>query len=152
MAETMSSITLATDTCAYCSRAIVADLDEQSMLDWGDDGDYGCGGHPLNDSEGTYGHQPSSREALTWTMAVRALFTEGLRGEQYIGMAQHLASQLGLAYKPPLRYDRVALVEVLIHHWSTPISRCTCGWAKLGHSWPEHVADMYEAALAGTAS
>lgn len=42
---------------------------------------------------------------------------------------------------------RAALVQVLIDHWPTPTSGCTCGWGILGASFPEHVADVYEQML-----
>lgn len=42
---------------------------------------------------------------------------------------------------------RQCLVDVLIHHWATPTSGCTCGGVKLGASWPEHVADVFEASM-----
>jgi hypothetical protein len=43
-----------------------------------------------------------------------------------------------------ISYDRKVLVEVLIYHWPTNTSGCFCGWAELGHSHSEHVADIYE--------
>lgn len=43
-----------------------------------------------------------------------------------------------------IRYDREALVDVMIYHWPTLTSGCTCGWGVLGASFPEHVADIYE--------
>lgn len=44
-------------------------------------------------------------------------------------------------------YDRAALVEVLVYHQRRDIGSCGCGWAELGHSHAEHVADVYEAAI-----
>jgi hypothetical protein len=41
-------------------------------------------------------------------------------------------------------YDREILVRVLVYHWPTRNSGCWCGWAELGASFPEHVADVYE--------
>lgn len=41
-------------------------------------------------------------------------------------------------------YDRQVLVDVLIYHQPTSVSGCICGWAVLGASHPEHVADVYE--------
>ena len=46
-----------------------------------------------------------------------------------------------------MKYDRKVLVEVLIYHWPTSTSGCGCGWARLGHSHAEHVADVYEASV-----
>lgn len=46
------------------------------------------------------------------------------------------------------RYSRSVLVEILVYHWATSTSGCGCGWAELGHSHAEHVADVYEAAIA----
>lgn len=43
-----------------------------------------------------------------------------------------------------MKYDREVLVQVLIYHWATSTSGCGCGWAVLGASHPEHVADVYE--------
>lgn len=45
-------------------------------------------------------------------------------------------------------YDRTVLVDVLVHHWPTRSNGCECGWAKLGASYPEHVVDVYESAMA----
>lgn len=41
-------------------------------------------------------------------------------------------------------YDRELFVRVLVYHQPTNTSGCICGWAKLGASHPEHVADVYE--------
>ena len=46
--------------------------------------------------------------------------------------------------------ERAKLVETLVHHWPTSTSGCICGWAKLGHSFPEHLADQYEASRPGS--
>lgn len=43
-----------------------------------------------------------------------------------------------------IKYDRNVLVEILVYHWQTNTSGCGCGWAELGKSHPEHVADVYE--------
>ena len=50
--------------------------------------------------------------------------------------------------KSPEAYDRKVLVDVLVYHWRTNTSGCGCGWSELGHSHPEHVADVYEASVA----
>lgn len=47
---------------------------------------------------------------------------------------------MSLEATPP--YDRAVLVNVLVYHWRTKNSGC--GWAELGKSHPEHVADVYE--------
>lgn len=44
-------------------------------------------------------------------------------------------------------YNRDVLVDVLVRHWRTNISACSCGWAELGRSHPAHVADVYERAM-----
>lgn len=44
-------------------------------------------------------------------------------------------------------YDRETLVSVLVYHQATATSGCHCGWAVLGASFAEHVADMYEFAV-----
>lgn len=46
-----------------------------------------------------------------------------------------------------LPYHRELLVAVLVYHQRTDTSGCHCGWALLGASHPEHVADVYEQAL-----
>lgn len=46
-------------------------------------------------------------------------------------------------------YRRDVLVDVLVHHWPTRTNGCECGWAVLGASFPEHVADVYEDAQRG---
>lgn len=40
--------------------------------------------------------------------------------------------------------DRTTLVDVLVYHWRTNTSGCGCGWHRLGHSHPEHVADVVQ--------
>jgi hypothetical protein len=49
---------------------------------------------------------------------------------------------------PTVPYDRDTLVTTLVYHWATNTSGCGCGWAKLGASHPEHVADVYEQSVA----
>ena len=41
-------------------------------------------------------------------------------------------------------YDRAALVDTVVYHWRTDNAGCGCGWAVLGASHAEHVADVYE--------
>lgn len=42
-------------------------------------------------------------------------------------------------------YRRELLVDVLVHHWPTSSSGCSgCDAMRLGDSFPEHVADVYE--------
>ena len=48
--------------------------------------------------------------------------------------------------------ERDVLVNVLIYHQRTNTSGCHCGWAVLGASYAEHVADVYEEALRWEAS
>lgn len=43
-----------------------------------------------------------------------------------------------------MMYDRPALVDVLLHHRPTLTSACQCDGIRLGDSWPEHIADVYE--------
>ncbi len=45
-------------------------------------------------------------------------------------------------------YDREVLVNVLVYHQATRTSGCHCGWAVLGASHAEHVADIYEGSVA----
>lgn len=52
----------------------------------------------------------------------------------------------------PRTYNREILVDVIIHHARTSIEGCHCGWAVLGASHAEHVADVYEQAVAKEAS
>ena len=45
-------------------------------------------------------------------------------------------------------YRRDVLVDVLVHHWPTSTSGCSgCDGMKLGESYPEHVADVYESVV-----
>jgi hypothetical protein len=44
-------------------------------------------------------------------------------------------------------YDRDVLVSVLVYHYRRNDSSCGCGWAELGRSHPEHVANVYEASV-----
>ena len=46
-----------------------------------------------------------------------------------------------------LLHDREVLVNVLIYHWRTNMSGCGCGKGVLGKSHPDHVVQVYEAAL-----
>lgn len=46
-----------------------------------------------------------------------------------------------------LAYRRDALVEVLLHHRPTQSSACRCGGVRLGQSWPDHLADVYQEML-----
>lgn len=71
---------------------------------------------------------------------------------------QHVAESLG-ALAGWLRMERTSapdhrevLVEVLVYHWRKGIGGCGCGWAKLGRSWPEHVATVYEESVAARAA
>lgn len=47
----------------------------------------------------------------------------------------------------PILYDRDMLVEIIVYHWRTESSGCGCGWAVLGASYAEHIADVYEASV-----
>lgn len=53
--------------------------------------------------------------------------------------------------KKLVAYRRDALVETLIYHQRADISGCCCGWAVLGRSFAEHVADVYEFTLSESA-
>lgn len=48
---------------------------------------------------------------------------------------------------PPVPYDRAVLVDILVYHYRRDIQGCGCGWAELGRSHPEHVADVYEQSM-----
>jgi hypothetical protein len=41
-------------------------------------------------------------------------------------------------------YNRKILVSTLTYHGRDEIEGCQCGWAELGKSHPEHVANVYE--------
>ena len=41
-------------------------------------------------------------------------------------------------------YVRSVWIDILIYHWRREDSGCGCGWAELGKSWPEHLANVYE--------
>lgn len=45
-------------------------------------------------------------------------------------------------------YDREVLMLTVIYHHKVSIEGCICGWAELGKSIGEHVADEYEKAVA----
>jgi hypothetical protein len=45
-------------------------------------------------------------------------------------------------------YDRGLLVETVILHHKDRIEGCRCGWAELGRCHGQHVADVYERAVA----
>lgn len=48
-----------------------------------------------------------------------------------------------------MMYRRDLLVHVLVYHYRVaPGKGCGCGWDELGRSWPDHVADVYEALVA----
>jgi hypothetical protein len=47
-----------------------------------------------------------------------------------------------------LAYDREVLTAVVIYHYRKGIEGCGCGWAELGASYAEHVADVYEQSVA----
>lgn len=48
--------------------------------------------------------------------------------------------------------ERDVLIGVLVYHWRRADSGCGCGWGTriehLGRSWPEHVVEVYEEAIA----
>jgi hypothetical protein len=52
------------------------------------------------------------------------------------------------AAKHDVSYDRTVLVNVLVYHYRASIKGCGCGWAELGRSWAEHVAEVYEQSVA----
>jgi hypothetical protein len=47
--------------CLYCKRSITEVIDPFSgVIDWSDNGDFGCGDNPINNDEGTGSHHPST--------------------------------------------------------------------------------------------
>lgn len=44
-------------------------------------------------------------------------------------------------------YDRDVLVDILVYHYRNDHASCGCGWAELGKSHPEHVANIYEMSM-----
>lgn len=46
--------------------------------------------------------------------------------------------------RPPVPYDREALVLVITYHRKVDIKGCMCGWAELGKDHSKHVANVYE--------
>lgn len=46
--------------------------------------------------------------------------------------------------EPYTPYSRDVLVNTVIYHGRTDIKGCHCGWAELGKSHAEHVANVYE--------
>lgn len=49
--------------------------------------------------------------------------------------------------EPLIDVDREVLTTVLIYHARTDTSGCHCGWAALGLSYADHVADVYEQSI-----
>jgi len=48
-------------TCLYCKREITEVIDSVSgVIDWEDNGDFGCDCNPINNDEGTGSHHPST--------------------------------------------------------------------------------------------
>lgn len=43
-----------------------------------------------------------------------------------------------------MEYVRAVLVDVLVYHYRRDDASCGCGWAELGRSHSEHVANVYE--------
>ena len=43
--------------------------------------------------------------------------------------------------------ERAILLSVLTYHWPTRNNGCTCGWAELGRSFPNHQVEVYEQAV-----
>ena len=43
-----------------------------------------------------------------------------------------------------MNYHRESLVTILVHHAQTSTSACSCKAMRLGESYPEHIADVYE--------
>lgn len=46
-----------------------------------------------------------------------------------------------------LIHNHASLVTVLVYHQRLDIEQCACGWAELGESYAEHVAQVYEEGL-----
>lgn len=46
-----------------------------------------------------------------------------------------------------MTYSRALLVEALVFHQRMDIGSCRCGWADLGKSHAEHIANIYEERL-----
>jgi hypothetical protein len=69
------------------------------------------------------------------------LSAEQIRGLKDVVAAREAAAEQRGATRA---YDREVLVNVLVYHTRNGIQGCRCGWAELGRSWPEHVADVYE--------
>lgn len=67
--------------------------------------------------------------------------------DQGLGLRSLLAKLEGLDDKgrpTVIRVRRDILIDVVIYHTKTNIKGCRCGWAKLGESWAEHVADVVQ--------
>lgn len=43
--------------------------------------------------------------------------------------------------------ERAILVEIFVYHYRKDNAACGCGWAELGHSHAEHVAEVFESSL-----
>lgn len=95
----------AEDTCLWCGETITDGSEESGYTgpgpDWMDDGDFGCGGSPLNDEEGTGGHQTLAdvafdmwelnqrREATYWADAAAGRVTQAGYHYEPDGSAEH---------------------------------------------------------------
>ena len=103
----------------------------------------------VNELEGEHERLNDEKQAFnTWILDAsqreETLRTE-LRDEHDIRVdTEHALHQRQLG-------ERAKLVEVLTYHWATQTAGCSCGWGELGKSWPEHVADVYEASRPGVA-
>ena len=66
--------------------------------------------------------------------------------EPWLQTRMTAAYQLGIeAAQSETKYDREILEQTLVYHWPSQTASCLCGWNELGKSFPEHVANMYEA-------
>lgn len=94
----------------------------------------------------------TDQEREEWQALLDADTLHMLPVEAHIASVRHLAGRLLELTEPAatVPYARAALVEVLVYHWATSTSGCGCGWAELGHSHAEHVADVYEVAAGWT--
>lgn len=66
------------------------------------------------------------------------------RINEIVRLVRSTLAHSALAARAGAAYDRDRLVEVLVYHQRTDTSGCHCGWAVLGASYAEHVADAYE--------
>lgn len=84
-------------------------------------------------------------KAMTLEAWKRAQKREDVVKREVQGSEPVQRKEVGVSDAVP--YDREVLVTVLVYHYRNDNSSCGCGWAELGRSHPEHVANVYEQSI-----